>query len=135
MPKGCSVVLLLIVLTLTAFVQTVSAKEELPPEERGGEMVFPKLTESQSAAKPDSSAPAIGSRGQLLYEDHCQSCHTSIVHVRETHKARTLKDLEKWVRHWSDELKLPWGADEVRDVVDYLNVRYYKIDGSPTQPQ
>ena len=135
MPKGCSLVLLLIAVTLTVIVQTASAKEEPPLEERSGEMVFPKLTEPQSAVKPDSSATAIGSRGQLLYEDHCQACHTSIVHVRETHKARTLKDLEYWVTHWSDELKLPWGADEVRDVVDYLNVRYYKIEGSPTQSQ
>ena len=135
MLKSRSFVLLMAAVTLTAIFQAASAKEELPPEERGGEMVFPKLTESQSAAKPDSSAPAIGSRGQQLYEDHCQACHTSVVHVRETHKARTLKDLEYWVTHWSDELKLPWGADEVGDVVDYLNVRYYKIEGSPARPR
>ena len=134
MLKGRSLVPLLIALILTAIVQTASAKEEPPLDEQSGEMVLRKLTEPQSDAKPNPAATAIGSRGQLLYEDHCQACHTSVVHVRESHKVRTLKDLEYWVTHWSDELKLPWGADEVRDVVDYLNVRYYKIEGSPTQP-
>jgi len=135
MPKINSLVLLLMAVTLTTIVQAALAKEEPPLEERSGEVVLPKVTELQSKEKPNAAATAIGSRGQLLYEDHCQACHTSVVHVRETHKAQTLKDLEYWVTHWSDELKLPWGADEVRDVVDYLNVRYYKIDGSTTQPQ
>jgi len=135
MPNSYSLVLLLIAVTLTAIVQTASAKEEPPLDERGGEMVLPKVTELQSGEQPNPAAAAVESRGQLLYEDHCQACHTSVVHVRETHKARTLKDLEYWVTHWSDELKLPWGAGEVRDVVDYLNVRYYKIEGSPTRPQ
>ena len=132
MAKIYSLVVLLIAVTLTTIVQAALAKEEPPLEERGGEMVLPNLTEPE--AKPNPAATAIGSRGQLLYEDHCQACHTSVVHVRETHKARTLKDLEYWVTHWSDELKLPWGAAEVKDVVDYLNVRYYKIEGSPTRP-
>jgi len=135
MPKSRSLVLLLIAVTLTTIVQAALAKEEPPLEERGGEMVLPTVTELQSSEKPKPAATAVGSRGQLLYEDHCQACHTSVVHVRETHKARTLKDLEYWVTHWSDELKLPWGEDEVRDVVDYLNVRYYKIEGSTTRPQ
>jgi len=135
MTKISSLVLLLIAVTPTIIVQAALAKEEPPPEERGGEMVLPKVTELQSREKPNPAATAVESRGQMLYEDHCQACHTSVAHVRETHKARTLKDLEYWVTHWSDELELPWGADEVRDVVDYLNARYYKIDGSTTQPQ
>jgi cytochrome c5 len=135
MLKSRSLVMLMIAVILTAIFQAALAKEEPPLEEQSGEMVLPKVTEPQSEAKPNPAATAIGSRGQLLYEDHCQACHTSVVHVRETHKARTLKDLEYWVTHWSDELKLPWGADEVRDVVDYLNFRYYKIEGSPTQTQ
>ena len=135
MTRISSLVLLLIAVTLTTVVQTALAKEEPPLEERSGEMVVPKVTELKSREKPNPAAAAVESRGQLLYEDHCQACHTSVAHVRETHKARTLKDLEYWVTHWSDELKLPWGADEVRDVVDYLNVRYYKFERSTTQPQ
>jgi mono/diheme cytochrome c family protein len=135
MPKNNFLVSLLIAVTLTAIAQSALAKEEPPLEERSGELVLPKPSELESEAKPKSDATAIGSRGQSLYEDHCQACHTSIVHVRETRKARTMKDLEHWVTHWSDELNLPWGADEVRDVVDYLNIRYYKIEGSTTQPQ
>ncbi len=64
-------------------------------------------------------------RGRLLYENHCTACHTSTVHVRTKHKARTAQDIETQVRRWSGELGLTWSDAEVMSVRRYLSVRYY----------
>ena len=98
------------------------------PEEPSREEVLPEQSDIKSESESKPAMPVAGSRGQLLYENHCQVCHTSIVHVRETRRARSLKDLEYWVRRWSGELKLQWSADDINDVVDYLNLRFYKIE-------
>lgn len=75
--------------------------------------------------KPGMPAPE---RGQLLYENHCQSCHTSLVHIRERHSARSLEDVRQWTRRWSRELHLPWSAEDIDDVSRYLNARYYRYE-------
>ena len=68
---------------------------------------------------------ADGERGQLLYENHCTICHTSVVHVREKRKAASREDLLAWVRRWQQQLDLKWGNTEIEDVTEYLNERYY----------
>ena len=65
-------------------------------------------------------------RGMELYENHCTACHTSQVHIREKHKAKSLAEVESWIRHWMAELKLPWTDEEVKEVLTYLNQRYYQ---------
>jgi hypothetical protein len=66
-------------------------------------------------------------RGQLLYENHCTSCHTSTAHIREQRKTKTSAELRAWIQRWSDELKLNWRQDELADVYQYLNNHYYKF--------
>ena len=66
-------------------------------------------------------------RGRLLYENHCQGCHTSVVHVRDQRKAKTPAELRGWIGRWSTELKLTWTADDAKDVYQYLNNRYYRL--------
>ena len=75
------------------------------------------------------SAPASAGpeRGQLLYENHCTSCHASTVHVRDQRKSKTPAELRAWILRWSGELKLNWSEDELADVYQYLNNRYYKF--------
>ena len=125
---------LLIVLSLINIVPVVMAMQEQLPKESTGEAVVTEQTEPQPKLESKPVIPVTGSRGQLLYENHCQTCHTSIVHVRETHRSRSLKDLMYWVTRWSSELKLQWSADEIGDVVDYLNRRYYKFEMPPKLP-
>ena len=127
----------LIALALTALLPVALAVQESPrPKEPSGGIVTPKLTEPQPKSESKPVVPAaVDTRGQLLYENHCRVCHTSIVHVRESHRARSLNDLEYWVKRWSGELKLPWSASEVSDVVDYLNQSYYKIGATPDPPK
>ena len=68
------------------------------------------------------------SRGQLLYENHCLECHTSVVHIRNNRKAVTLTEVRNFVIRWSHELRLPWQEEEIDDVVRYLDQQYYKLE-------
>lgn len=70
-------------------------------------------------------------RGKLLYENHCQKCHDSGVHLREGKKVKTLVDLSKWVIRWQHHLELDWSYQEIRDVMYYVNNSFYKIPGTP----
>jgi mono/diheme cytochrome c family protein len=69
-------------------------------------------------------------RGELLYDNHCKVCHTSVVHIREDRKARSREEIRTWVQRWSKELGLQWGSVEVDDVIEYLNKRYYKLESN-----
>jgi len=78
--------------------------------------------------KPSTTTPQITpTHGQLLYENHCMHCHESTVHIREARRATSLKAVEGWVMRWADQQQLNWGPDDIADVVDYLNRRYYKF--------
>jgi cytochrome c5 len=77
--------------------------------------------------KPAAKEPAVVPvRGQQLYENHCTSCHESTVYIRERRRAKTFADVRGWTVHWSKELKLNWGQEEVDDVVRYLNGQFYR---------
>lgn len=71
---------------------------------------------------------ADAARGELLYENHCTVCHTSVVHVREHHKAKSREELQTWIRRWQKELALDWQAREIDDVAEFLNQRYYRLE-------
>ncbi|HCU53116.1 MAG TPA: hypothetical protein DIC36_02140 [Gammaproteobacteria bacterium] len=66
-------------------------------------------------------------RGRLLYENHCQACHTSVVHVREQRKAKSSAELRAFILRWSGELKLKWSDEELADVYRHLNNLHYKF--------
>ncbi|WP_455212173.1 hypothetical protein [Kaarinaea lacus] len=63
--------------------------------------------------------------GKLLYENHCLSCHESMVHIRGAHKAKTFTDVQYWVGRWAQELDIKWSADEIDAVVQHLNDTFY----------
>jgi len=66
-------------------------------------------------------------RGMLLHENHCLGCHESRLHLREHRKARNMTELKQWVTRWAAQQKLTWDANDVDDVVRYLNLRYYRF--------
>ena len=70
-------------------------------------------------------------RGQQLYENHCQECHESQVHIREQRKAATLADVRWQIARWQEVLQLPWTAAEVDDVQAYLNAEHYHYEPAP----
>ncbi len=66
-------------------------------------------------------------RGFELYGNHCTACHTSVVHVRERRKAGSLEAIEAYILRWKEYQNLTWTKEEVRDVLTFLNKRYYKF--------
>ena len=81
-------------------------------------------------AKSDTVS-ADASRGRLLYENHCQSCHASTVHVRDQRKVRDPGELRAMIVRWSETLKLNWQDAERADVYQHLNNRYYRFAPEP----
>jgi mono/diheme cytochrome c family protein len=88
---------------------------------------LPVLCLSAALVVP-AAAPALDlERGRLLYENHCQSCHESVVHVREQRQARALAEVYWQATRWAVEQRLEWRYPDVNDVVQYLNNRYYQF--------
>lgn len=75
--------------------------------------------------------PADLKRGGMLYENHCMQCHESIVHIREQQQAESLGDIAYQILRWERELRLKWSADEVYDVMHYLNHDFYHFSAQP----
>ena len=70
-------------------------------------------------------------RGQALYENHCMSCHEDGVHTRDTRRATSVAELRKWVATWSFHASLDWSGEEIDDVTDYMDRRYYHFTAQP----
>ena len=70
-------------------------------------------------------------RGQALYENHCMSCHEATVHTRETRRATSVAELRKWVASWSFHASLDWTSEEIDDVADFMERRYYHFTATP----
>ena len=70
-------------------------------------------------------------RGQALYENHCVSCHEATVHTRDSRRATSIAELRKWVATWSFHASLGWTGEEIDDVTDFMNRRYYHFTTSP----
>lgn len=79
---------------------------------------------AQSGAQ---AIPDIG-RGRALYENHCMVCHTSRVHRRNPPSAIDREALRFIVKVWVEEQKLSWRAEDIEDVVWYLDRVYYRFE-------
>jgi len=73
------------------------------------------------AAEPDID------QGRLLYENHCMVCHTSKVHRRNPPSAVDWEALRFIVQVWAEEQKLRWTAEEIEDVVHYVDRTHYRF--------
>ena len=79
------------------------------------------LSSSSANAQPPSAE-----RGGLLYENHCQFCHTPKIHARPNQPALTRPQLRTIVNHWRLQQGLEWTEEDTEDVVEYLNrTRYH----------
>lgn len=70
-------------------------------------------------------------RGAALYENHCTACHDPQLHKRETHHVTTLADLRARVAAWSIHSGLNWSDEDIDDVTDFLNRRFYRLTNKP----
>ena len=66
-------------------------------------------------------------RGAALYENHCQYCHESWAHERDGRTVNSRAALRQRVTAWSVHSSLEWTDDEIDDVTDYLDRRFYQF--------
>ena len=64
-------------------------------------------------------------RGEQLYNNHCQQCHNKTVHTRTDSRVTSIESLRAWVVAWSVHNGLFWGNEEVSDITAYLNRTIY----------
>lgn len=79
---------------------------------------------SASAGAAETQRVAEAGRAQLMYENHCTTCHESTVHVR-ARRAGSRQELQGWVRRWQKVLSLEWPEQDVLAVTEYLARTYY----------
>ena len=72
--------------------------------------------------------------GNLLYDTHCTACHTGQVHWRDHKLATNWDTLVEQVNRWQGNTGLRWNSQDIADVAQYLNDRYYKFP-APVRPK
>jgi cytochrome c5 len=71
---------------------------------------------------------APGTRGALLYETHCISCHSTQMHWRDNKAAADWSGLVRQVRRWQGNASLNWSDDDILEVARHLNERFYRFE-------
>jgi mono/diheme cytochrome c family protein len=66
-------------------------------------------------------------RGEALYNNHCKECHEGLAHMRPGSRISSRSEVRSWVASWSVHSGLAWSSEEVEDVADYLNGKYYHL--------
>jgi mono/diheme cytochrome c family protein len=75
------------------------------------------------------SLPEPGSRGQMLYGNHCIACHTTQMHWRDRKLVTDWPSLKLQVRRWQAAAQLNWSEDDIDDVSRFLNDTFYRLQG------
>lgn len=70
---------------------------------------------------------APGSRGQMLYGNHCIACHNTQMHWRDGKLVTDWASLKAQVRRWQGTAQLNWSEDDIDDVARYLNDSFYRF--------
>ncbi len=70
-------------------------------------------------------------RGEELYNNHCKECHEALAHTRHGSKVSSIQDIRSWVGSWSAHSRLDWTGEEINDVANYLNDRFYHFTDKP----
>lgn len=76
---------------------------------------------------PATTASADAQRGQLLYEAACVECHSTQAHWRDKRLVRDWPGLVHQVTRWQAIAGQNWRREEVEDVAEYLDRRFYKL--------
>jgi mono/diheme cytochrome c family protein len=86
-----------------------------------------------AAVTVDAHAQSI-ERGRQLYENHCQVCHTAQIHGRKDRMAFSAGDLREIVERWQNNQGLRWTAEEIEDVVQFLDTTRYHFTSEVDAP-
>ena len=77
-----------------------------------------------SAFASEQTAPVV-TRGELLYNTHCVTCHTTQMHWRNDRQAFDWDSLKFQVRRWQGNAGLAWNDADIAEVSRYLNEIIY----------
>ena len=88
-------------------------------------MLYAALLAGTAAAQAQTTSPP--ARGQLLYENHCSTCHDQQIHWRQNKLARDWNSLHAQVQRWQANAKLGWSTQEIDQVARYLNDTIYRF--------
>lgn len=80
----------------------------------------PAATEA-AAVTPDLE------RGRLLYENTCNTCHTTQPHWRDKRLVKQWSDLVAQVERWENVARAGWTPQEIQEVASYLNATFYHL--------
>jgi len=83
------------------------------------------LLSGAGISRAQTALPA--ARGQLLYENHCSTCHDQQVHWRGKKLVRDWDSLRAQVRRWQDAAQLGWRNEEIDQVARHLNDTIYRF--------
>jgi mono/diheme cytochrome c family protein len=91
-------------------------------------LVVSAAAQAQTATPPAQPAPpAVTSRGQMLYANHCIACHTTQMHWRDKKLVTDWVGLKGQVRRWQGTAQLNWSEEDIDDVARFLNDTYYRL--------
>lgn len=88
--------------------------------------LFILVTLAVSSSHSYSQQVPSETRGQLLYNTHCISCHTTQMHWRTDKQAYDWDSLKFQVRRWQGNAGLQWGEADITEVSRYLNEAIYR---------
>lgn len=88
---------------------------------------FLLATLSIASAMAQAQTVPTPSRGQLLYNTHCISCHSTQMHWRDERRARDWDGLKFQVRRWQDVAGLQWTEADIVEVARHLNSTIYRF--------
>jgi mono/diheme cytochrome c family protein len=79
-----------------------------------------------AAAMPAAQAAGDPVRGEKLHQD-CLGCHGTELYVPPKAKVKTLAALKKETERWNDRMNPKFTAQEIEDIVAWLNRDFYKF--------
>ena len=65
--------------------------------------------------------------GEFIHNENCLSCHQPSLYVSDESSISSLKSLKSRVQYCEISNDLTWFEEEVDDVVEYLNVNFYRF--------
>ncbi len=80
---------------------------------------------------PLAAAAQDVSRGALLYETHCASCHREGLHDRRNSLVKSYADLHFQVERWTKQTGRTFARGELEDLIEFLDASHYRLDRRP----
>jgi mono/diheme cytochrome c family protein len=79
-------------------------------------------------AQAESLLPGDAVKGKATHAANCGGCHDTGVYARKERTIKSLGGLKQRVQMCNGQLRRNLNADQITDIVKYLNDGFYKFD-------